>query len=592
MRRRRWIRRSIALAISLIGAINIISAALPPLPGRIELLLTVMDIALPHAGRSFVLLSGFFLLLLAAALARGKRRAWQISVVLLPLVALAHLLKGLDVEEAALVGVLEIVLLRTRRYFLVESDPAHFRQGIVALLAGLALLLLYSLSGLYVLGTYFNRLSPPHRPGALLRTFGRRVLLRPPREIVPLSPHGQWFLNSIPLLTGALLAYGLLAIILPVRARWLAAADQEERARELLRRYGGHPMAFFAFGPDMKRFFGASSNGLIAYRLVGNIAVALGDPIAPDHLVEQITADFLDFCTRHDWRAAFYQVLPRHLPIYRRLGLGVLKLGEEALIDPRTFTLTGSAMANVRTSARHAERAGIEVRFFLSPEEIPPALRAQCAALSAGWLKRKGATAEMGFSLGRLGDLDRAMQLAAQIAAGAPGDDGKKFPVVVAIALDRQEQVQAFVSFMPIYGTTPGWTLDLMRRADTAPSGTMELLLVRAIETLGRWGAEVISLGMVALADTRHDQPPLQAQVMAFIWMHLGIGHSFYRLFRFKDKFHPRWESRYLVYDGALSLPAIALALLHAHLPRVLPAFPLPRLSVRHIARCWRHAAP
>jgi lysyl-tRNA synthetase class 2 len=33
-------------------------------------------------------------------------------------------------------------------------------------------------------------------------------------------------------------------------------------------------------------------------------------------------------------------------------------------------------------------------------------------------------------------------------------------------------------------------------------------------------------------------------------------------LYRFNAKFFPRWEPRYLMYEGALSLPRIALAAL------------------------------
>ena len=34
------------------------------------------------------------------------------------------------------------------------------------------------------------------------------------------------------------------------------------------------------------------------------------------------------------------------------------------------------------------------------------------------------------------------------------------------------------------------------------------------------------------------------------------------RLYRFNDKFTPRWEARYLMYEGAFNLPRTALAAL------------------------------
>src|SRR5579859_3842376 len=97
------------------------------------------------------LILGFFPLLLAMGLARGKRRAWQFAVVLLPLSALAHIATGLDVEEAGLAMILWLGLLYCEPYFRIKSDPWRMRQGLLLLIFGFVLLLLYSLSGFYVL---------------------------------------------------------------------------------------------------------------------------------------------------------------------------------------------------------------------------------------------------------------------------------------------------------------------------------------------------------------------------------------------------------------------------------------------------------
>ncbi len=45
----------------------------------------------------------------------------------------------------------------------------------------------------------------------------------------------------------------------------------------------------------------------------------------------------------------------------------------------------------------------------------------------------------------------------------------------------------------------------------------------------------------------------------------LQLADSFFqieRLYRFNEKFNPRWEARYLMHEGALTLPRTALATL------------------------------
>ena len=135
----------------------------------------------------------------------------------------------------------------------------------------------------------------------------------------------------------------------------------------------------------------------------------------------------------------------------------------------------------------------------------------------------------------------------------------------------------AFVTFIPIYGSLAtnaaapgnlsevqnwGWTLDLMRRVPDAPPGVIELSLVRAIERFRSCGAQIVSLGMVSMADTHQEMTPSQRQLASFVTDRLHLLESRRTLFKFKQKFHPRWESRYIVINSTLALPKIALAVL------------------------------
>ena len=101
-----------------------------------------------------------------------------------------------------------------------------------------------------------------------------------------------------------------------------------------------------------------------------------------------------------------------------------------------------------------------------------------------------------------------------------------------------------------------------MRRTSDAPPGVMELVLVRALERFRLCGAQVVSMGLAALADTSQEMTSGQRQLVGMISnrLHMLEGHE--TLFKFKQKFQPCWQSRYLVTNATLALPQVALAVL------------------------------
>jgi lysylphosphatidylglycerol synthetase-like protein (DUF2156 family) len=89
----------------------------------------------------------------------------------------------------------------------------------------------------------------------------------------------------------------------------------------------------------------------------------------------------------------------------------------------------------------------------------------------------------------------------------------------------------------------------------------MELLLVRAMERFRSSGAHRVSLGLVAMADSRQEMTAAGKRLASFV-DRLGLFEPGWTLFTFKQKFHPCWESRYLVVNSTLGLPRIARAVL------------------------------
>src|SRR5579864_3414526 len=95
-----FVRSLLAITVALMAIVNGLTVLLPARAGRLALLALLYNQVAPfaasiwpviQAGRTIALILGFFLLLVAGGLARGKRRAWQCAVVLLPVSALAHI---------------------------------------------------------------------------------------------------------------------------------------------------------------------------------------------------------------------------------------------------------------------------------------------------------------------------------------------------------------------------------------------------------------------------------------------------------------------------------------------------------------------
>ena len=357
-------------------------------------------------------------------------------------------------------------------------------------------------------------------------------------------------------------------------------AEAFDTKAELTCFYGNHTLAFSGLAPENLHFLAPGETGLVNYRLANKVAVVLGDPICAPESIERVTRSFLDYCAFRGWRVAFYQTSAACLPAYRALKLHSFKIGEEAIIDPQTFTLNGPAMANVRISVRRAERDEVVIHWY---EGEPPAeVMQQLEQISGAWLKLKAGqqVSEMGFSTGKLEELPDTAKRADTLAGISPlsNTSHRVAPrVVTGIALTGSDRPCAFVTFNPIYGslttyaTTPGtpaeiqnwgWALDLTRRTPDAPPGVMELLLVRAIERFRSCGAHIVSLGMVAISDTSQEMTPRQRQLANFVIDRLHLLENRHTLFKFKQKFHPRWESRYIVTNTTLALPKIALAIL------------------------------
>jgi lysyl-tRNA synthetase class 2 len=145
----------------------------------------------------------------------------------------------------------------------------------------------------------------------------------------------------------------------------------------------------------------------------------------------------------------------------------------------------------------------------------------------------------------------------------------------VVIARDGDGQVRGLLHFVPCYGR-PAVSLSFMRRDPETPNGLTEFLVVRAIELLRERGVEELSLNFAAFARWMHSPDKRHERVLGKL---IALGNPFFQiesLYRFNAKFFPRWEPRFLVYEGAFGLPRASIAAMWAE-----GQLPKPTLRMR-----------
>jgi len=528
----------VAIATAFMGVINIVSGALPGFADRMRLLASYSPLEVRHGGRMTAVLAGFALILLARGLWRRKESAWWLAMVVLLLSAGAHLLKGLDYEEAILAAALALLLWTQRSHFHALSDPPSFRQGIGVLAVASFCTLAYGTVGFYVLDRHFH--IHYDFAAALRQTVVMFTQFYDP-GLHPITGFGRYFGFSIYVIGAVTLGYASLLLLRPVLIRRPANAASHRRAARIVEQYGHSSLARFTLFAD-KLYFFTTGGSLIAYTVKGRVAVALGDPIGPPADIAAAIGDFQRFCQRNDWSPIFYQVLPDALEHYRAVGYEALCIGHEGIVPLACFTLAGGAHKNLRAITHRLQRLGYVTKLYADP--LPPAILAELRAVSDEWLTMMHGS-EQRFALGWF-------------------DDEYVAHSQVMALHDERGAIVAFVNFVPEYQRNE-LALDLMRRRQQLEAGSMEFLFVSMLQWAQGAGYSTFNLGLSALSGVGEDAgDPVLERTLHYIYGHINQFYNFRGLHEFKEKFDPEWMPRYLIYPNPTQLPAVVTALIRA----------------------------
>ena len=530
-----------AIAAGLVGLVNMASALTPNIRWRGHVLLNIEPVEGVRLFHALALPAGAALLLVSPYLLKRRRRAFQAAVVLMLALGLFDLLKGLDVEETLITWGVAAILIAGRSAFAVQHEPISLRSAAwrVPLL---------SLAGLTAaaVATWASQGHPS--VGSVLRETGDLLAWNKSGPIhfhyhTALHRHFAWIPLSVHLIEVATLLAIAYVIFRPLAApRSLPGPAARHLAGELVRAHGTDTLSFFKLRTDQHYFFSQDGRAFVAYRIENNVLLLAGDPVGPAEAFAPLLDELRAFAEARGLKLGAVGAGERMRAVYEQLGLRTLYLGDEAIIELERFSLEGRPIRKVRQSVTRLRKAGFDAE-ILATSQLDPATREQV---------------EHVVELGRQGAPERGFSMAMDSVTGEHCED-----TLVLLARDGDGSVRGVLHFVPCYGRQ-AMSLSFMRRDPATPNGLTEFMVASAAELLRDRGIHELSLNFAAFARWIHSPERWHERLLGKL---VSAGNRYFQiesLYRFNAKFFPRWEPRYLVYEGALGLPRAGLAAMWA----------------------------
>lgn len=506
--------RILALMVFAGGAMLILSGALPAAGGRIAWLQDFLPLPVLEISHFMASLIGVALLLLARGLLLRFDAAFLLTTVLLCVGMTASVLKGADFGEALLLGTVLVALVPSRKYFyrkgalVGEGYTWGWALSILSVLTASLWLMLFAYRHVeYTNQLWWTFTFSDSAPRSLRATVGAAAIG---------------------------LFIGLSRLLSSATPRVRPWGGVELDTVRLIVAASPNAAANLALLGDKLFLLSETRRSFLMYGIEGRSWVVMGDPIGPKDEHAELVWRFREWCDQYGGWPVFYQVGTANLPLYLDLGLTLFKIGEQARVPLKDFSLEGKARQGFRRVRNRLEGAGFTFEVIPAADMTPwfPQLR----EISEAWLKEKN-TREKGFSLGFF-DLDYLRQ----------------YPFAV---VRRDGNIAAYANLWQGAGKEE-LSPDLMRYRSNPPRDFIEYLLIKLMLWGGEQGFQWFNLGMAPLAGLEsRTLAPFRSRFGAFVYQHGERYYNFRGLRKFKEKFNPQWEPRYLACPGGLALPRV-----------------------------------
>ncbi len=542
----RRIRRIAGVSLFVAGLVDLLSSVTEPLHRHLHLIAQYLPVAVAQAAGALVAIAGIGMIMLSRGVLKGQRRSWFVSVGLLTATIMLHIAHGADVFSLIVGLAVLILLIVQRERFRTQAEQGTITSAFLILAVGGITATLGSLLGVELAGRVHHH-PLPGWPDVLLGSAERLVGI----QWIHFPDHINRFASTSMLAVGiSLIVIALFLLTRPVvDRRFLSGRASvgrraaEVRARDIVRRHGTGTLDYFALRDDKQWFFHRDS--MVAYAIFGGVCLVSPDPIGPFSERAHVWDAFRRFVDRNGWGLGLMGAGEEWLPTYQASGMRFLYIGDEAVVDPQTFSLEGGKMKGLRQAVNRVARYGYTVR-FLDPAHLAVDDAARLVELMA---KNRRGEQERGFSmmLGRLFDTRDTGLLLTLVE----GPDGA--PV-------------AMCQFVPS-PAIGGYSLDLMRRDPAEhPNGLLDFALCSTIAHLKEMGMKGLSLNFAALRSILDGESGdgVTQRVERWALRRLSGVLQIETLWKFNAKYEPHWLPRYIVFDSAEQFVPVVLQIMRA----------------------------
>ncbi len=372
-----------ALLIFVLGIVNIISSITPAIYERVHRLEDFIPFDAIAASNYLVFIAGALMLLTAVFMLKGLRNAWWIALILSAISCVGHLTKAIDYEEAVVALIIFVILIFSRKEYIIKGNPRLHTIGIWSALLSIVAVLVYGTIGFYFLDKKHFGID-----FGLWQSVGytiKNFTLIGDTGLVPGSHFARYFLISINISGMASLSFLFYTIIRPYIYKEFTTPEEFDKAKRLVENYGRSGMDYFKTYFDKRIFAPQDLNAFISYRTAGNFAVALEDPVAENQSsMKQCIILFEKFCLENGLKSIYYRVPEESLSLYKTLSRKSMFMGQEGIVDLNVFTLEGGKNKALRNAINKVTDEGFKSTVHTPP--IKDGLMQKMKAVSDEWL--------------------------------------------------------------------------------------------------------------------------------------------------------------------------------------------------------------
>jgi phosphatidylglycerol lysyltransferase len=518
-----------ALLIFALGIINIVSVLTPAVAERLQRLQDFIPVDAITASNYFVMVAGGFMLLTAAFLLKGLRSAWWIALFLSIISCIGHMTKAIDYEEATVALIVVIMLLFSKNEYYIKGSPRLRFVGISNAMVSIFAVLVYGTIGFYFLDKKyfdinFNLIQS-------IRYTIQCFFLVGSEDLLSTHTFVKHFLLSINVSGLLSLSFLFYTIISPFVIKKFSTPETLENAKLLVKKFGTSSMDYFKTYNDKMIFIPSEIEAFIAYRIKGNFAVVLENPVAENPEQMKICLQLFDkYCYETSLKSIYYRVPEESLPLYKESGKKSLFLGQEGIVDLNIFSLEGGSKKALRNSVNKVIDRGFKSTIHTPP--IKDGVLQKLKAVSDEWLK----------------DTERHEIIFSQ---GMFIWEELKQQTIVTVE-NTEEKIVGFLNIIPDHA--PGEaTYDLIRKTTDAPGGVMDFILIELFKYLKTNNYQTVNLGFAPMSGIESPQN-LTEKSMRFAYQKIRSFAHYRGLRDFKEKFATSWFNKYLIYEHDFDL--------------------------------------